>query len=129
MPRSHRVARRGDFQRVYAKGLRSRGELLIVVGAPNGLDHPRLGLSVGRAIWRHAVQRNRVRRIFREAFRLSQHELPRGFDFVLIPARPKLEPELAATRAELERHARKIAERFAARAGPGAAGRDGRAEP
>ena len=36
------------------------------------------------------MQRNRVRRVFREAFRLSQHDLPSGFDFVLIPARPRL---------------------------------------
>jgi ribonuclease P protein component len=109
------VVRRGDFQRAYKTGARSRGDIVIVVAVPNGLDHPRIGLSVGRVIWRGAVQRNRVRRVFREAFRLSQHELPKGFDFVLIPARPKLEPELAATRAELVRHANRAAEKHVAR--------------
>jgi ribonuclease P protein component len=115
LPKSSRIVRGGDFQRAYKTGARSRGEVLVVVAVPNGLDRPRLGLSVGRAIWPGAVQRNRVRRVFREAFRLSQHELPSGFDLVLIPARPRLEPELAATRDELVRHARRAAEKHAAR--------------
>jgi ribonuclease P protein component len=88
--------------------------VLLVVVAPNGLEHSRLGLSVGRVIWKSAVKRNRVRRVFREAFRLSYPELPRGLDVILIPARPKLDPELRATRAELvdlvARAARRIGE-------------------
>jgi ribonuclease P protein component len=115
LPKSSRVVRRGDFQRAYKLGARSRGEILVVVAVPNGLDRPRVGLSVGKVVWRGAVQRNRVRRVFREAFRLSQHDLPSGFDLILIPARPKLEPELEATRAELVRHARRAAEKHAAR--------------
>jgi ribonuclease P protein component len=113
LPRKLRVVRRGDFQRAYKQGQRARGDILVVVGIANGLAHSRIGLSVGRVIWRGAVQRNRVRRIFREAFRLSRHELPQGFDFVLIPAKPQLEPELAATRSELERLTRKVVERIA----------------
>ena len=91
--------------------------LVCIGGSHDGhtLAIPPGGLSVGRAIWRGAVQRNRVRRVFREAFRLSRPALPAGFDFVLIPARPKLEPQLAPTRAELERLTRKLAERWAAR--------------
>ena len=114
-PRHLRLVHKRDFERVYREGLRARGATLLVVGAQNGLAHSRLGLSVGKSIWKNAVQRNRVRRVFREAFRLSQHELPPGFDFVLIPARPKLEPELAATRAELERLAHKVAARWSAK--------------
>lgn len=105
--------RKGDFARTYREGRRARGALLLVVGAPNGLEHARLGLSVGRRIWKGAVQRNRVRRIFREAFRLSFGELPPGLDLILVPSAPKLEPELAATRAELVRLAQKVARRLA----------------
>ncbi len=109
--RSMRLVRGGDFARVFAEGGRARGAVLLVVARENGLGTSRLGLSVGRAIWRSAVKRNRVRRIFREAFRLSFPELPAGCDFVLVPARPKLEPELAATRAELVRLAREARSR------------------
>lgn len=101
--RSMRLVRGGDFARVFAEGGRARGALLLVVVRENGLGTNRLGLSVGRAIWKSAVRRNRVRRIFREAFRLSYRELPAGFDYVLVPARPKLDPALDATCAELVR--------------------------
>ena len=82
---------------------------------PNELPHPRLGLSVGRAIWRSAVKRNRVRRIFREAFRLEQAALPAGMDLVLIPVRAELDPKLAETREELVALAAKAARKFAER--------------
>ena len=111
-PRSHRVVHRLDFQRIYRTGSRARGDQLTVVCAPNGLDHPRLGLSVGRKVWRSAVRRNRVRRIFREAFRLSQHDLPPGFDLILIPAAARLDPELEATRTELVQLAAKAVRRY-----------------
>jgi ribonuclease P protein component len=115
LPRRLRVVRSGDFSRAYREGSRARGGILVVVAVPNGLDHPRLGLSVGRRIWRSAVRRNRVKRIFREAFRLEQHALPAGHDLVLIPAAPRLEPGLEATRAELVRLAAKAARRCAER--------------
>ena len=112
-PRRLRVVRKGDFQRAYSQGRRARGEVLLVVGAPNGLPHPRLGLSVGKRIWRGAVQRNRVRRVFREAFRLSVPDLPPGLDLVLVPAVPALWPDLEATRRELVKLAHKVARRLA----------------
>ena len=112
-PRHLRLVLKNDFERVYRDGLRARGATLLVVGAPNGLAHARLGLSVGKSIWKNAVQRNRVRRVFREAFRLSQHDLPPGLDLILIPGRPKLEPELEATRAELIDLAGRIARKEA----------------
>ena len=121
--RSQRVVRGGDFQRAYREGSRARGELLVVVAVPNDAGLTRLGLSVGKKIWKSAVRRNRVRRVFREAFRVAQHELPEGYDLVLIPARPRLEPDLLATRRELVHLARKAAARCEAkRAGSGAQG-------
>jgi len=110
--RRHRIVTGTHFQRAYRTGSRARGDLLIVVAVPNELDHPRLGLSVGKRIWKSAVRRNRVRRIFREAFRLSQHDLPVGFDLVLIPAATALDPALELTRAELVRLAHKAAGRY-----------------
>lgn len=110
--REKRLVRTGDFQRAFQLGSRARGSILLVVARRNGLPGTRLGLSIGKVVWKSAVKRNRVRRIFREAFRLSYPELPAGFDLVLVAASPKLEPELAATRAELVSLARKAARRF-----------------
>lgn len=109
--RKKRLVRKGDFDTAFRQGSRARGSILLVVARANGLPHTRLGLSIGKSIWKGAVQRNRVRRIFRESFRLSYGELPVGFDLVLIAAAPRLEPELEATRIELVSLARKAARR------------------
>ena len=106
-----RIRRGNDFQRAYRRGSRARGNNLIVVACPNGLGFSRIGLSVGKRIWKQAVRRNRIRRIFKEAFRLVYPELPEGYDFVLIPAVPKLRPTLGATRSELTALGRKAARR------------------
>ena len=101
-----------DFRRAYSQGSRARGAVLVVVACPNGLGVTRLGLSVGRRIWKQAVRRNRVRRIFREAFRLSYPELPPGLDLVLIPAEPRLVPALEPTCKELVKLAAKAHRRW-----------------
>lgn len=109
--RKKRLVAKGDFDRAFRHGSRARGSILIVVARRNGLAHTRLGLSIGKSIWKSAVKRNRVRRIFREAFRLSYPELPSGYDLVLIAAAPKLEPQLLPTRLELVSMAHKAAKR------------------
>ena len=100
-----------DISRAYREGRRARGHVLVIVGAPNGLGHPRLALSVGKKIWKSAVKRNRVRRVFREAFRLSARDLP-PLDYVLIPAEPRLAPNTPETERELRRLATKVARRL-----------------
>lgn len=117
-----------DFARAFRRGSRARGSTLVVVIHENGLDHARLGLSIGKVVWKSAVKRNRVRRIFREAFRLEYADLPRGHDLVLIAAEKRLEPTLEETRIELVKLARKAQRRLderrsqeAERGGEGAA--------
>ncbi|MBL6754949.1 MAG: ribonuclease P protein component [Planctomycetes bacterium] len=110
-PRHFRIRSGADFGRAYRNGRRARGSILLVVGADSGRDHPRLGLSVGKKVWKHAVKRNRVRRVFREAFRLTAPELP-NLDLVLIPAEPRLVPTTAETARELRKLARKVARRL-----------------
>ena len=106
------MRRESEFRRADREGSRARGSLLIVVACPNGTGTTRLGLSIGKRIWKHAVRRNRVRRVFREAFRLSYPELPQGVDLILIAASPRLEPGLAATQRELVRLAAKAHGRY-----------------
>lgn len=91
---------RGDFERVYKLGRRAQGARLALVVLENELGRSRLGLSVAKRHHKGAVQRNRVRRLFREAFRLSLAELPQGVDVVMI-AIDSAPVELSALRAEL----------------------------
>lgn len=109
--RRHRMRPR-DFRLVYSQGSRARGSFMTVAVRSNGLELTRLGLSVGKACWKSAVKRNRVRRVFREAFRLSLDELPTGLDVVLIGSTPKLEPSLEPVRRELVAMTKKALRRF-----------------
>lgn len=75
---------KADFERAFAARCTAGDAALVVYVVPNKIGHPRLGMTVGK---RHgnAVQRNRLRRLLREAFRLEQHNLPGGFDYLLVP--------------------------------------------
>ncbi|MHC4975748.1 MAG: ribonuclease P protein component [Planctomycetota bacterium] len=84
--RRHRLTHNREFTHVYTTGKRVPRGPLVIVGTPNGLDHPRLGLSVSRKVGK-AVTRNRIKRHLREAFRMLQHECPPGFDIVVVVRR------------------------------------------
>ncbi len=81
-PRTHRLRSKLDFAKVFdAKVRDSRGPLTIYA-LPNDLNHPRLGISIGRRVGT-APRRNRIKRLLRESFRLMQHDFPRGYDLVV----------------------------------------------
>src|SRR3954468_13367860 len=86
-PHEH-LRRPGDFRRVYDCRRSVADSWLIVYRAANGLPYLRLGLSVSRKYGK-AVQRNRLRRLYREAFRLTREQMPIGLDLILIPRKPE----------------------------------------
>jgi ribonuclease P protein component len=119
LSRAERLGRPADFRRAYAGGCSAADEWLLVYGCKNDLGWTRLGISVGRK-WGKAHRRNRLRRLYREAFRLSKDQLPRGFDLVLIPRQYDLRllPRLLAS---LPRLANEVARKATRRrtGGPG----------
>ena len=76
LPARKRLRRKSDFDATYAKGRRFGNGFFGVTAAPNEVGVPRVGLAVAVRIAGGGVQRNRIRRIIRESFRLHQHELP-----------------------------------------------------
>jgi ribonuclease P protein component len=106
----YRVRRGGDFRRAYQRRSSAADQRIVVYAHPNGLDCPRLGLSVSRRVG-GAIVRNRWKRLLREAFRLTRRRLPEGVDFIVIP-RPDAEPKLAALLDSLPRLAERAAKRL-----------------
>lgn len=107
---AYRVRTPAHFERAYQRRCTASDDRLLVFACPNGLPHPRLGLSVSRKVG-GAVLRNRWKRMIREAFRLSRQRLPVGVDLIVLP-RPDAEPELAGLLESLPRLASRAARRL-----------------
>jgi len=76
LPPERRMRRPAEFKRVYAGGRRLGSEHFTVNLQGNGATSARLGMSIAARILRRAVDRNRVRRLIRESFRVHQQRLP-----------------------------------------------------
>ncbi|MEZ6192726.1 MAG: ribonuclease P protein component [Phycisphaerales bacterium] len=84
-PFRHRQRLHGSraFAAVFDAQMRKNLGVIALCGRCNGLDYNRLGLSVPRRVG-GAVVRVRIKRRLREAFRLGQHDVPAGYDLVVV---------------------------------------------
>ena len=99
LPAQRRLRRKADFDAAYARGRRLGNGFFGVTAFLNDKGGPRLGLAVAVRAAGGGVERNRIRRIIRESFRLHQHELPSVDLIVSARARAKdaSGPELRAS--------------------------------
>jgi ribonuclease P protein component len=92
-----RLSRSEDFARVYRAGRSVANKYLVLYYfersepvLPGGEARPRVGFSVSKRLGT-AVDRNRVKRVLREAFRANDQSLKGNMDFVLIARTPIVE--------------------------------------
>ena len=105
LPAQRRLRRKPDFEAAYARGRRMGNGFFGVTARVNDQGGPRLGLAVASKMAGGSVERNRIRRVVRESFRLHQHELP-AVDLVVSArarARGAANPELRSAIEELWR--------------------------
>jgi len=102
--KSARLRNSTEFRTVYENGKRFDGRLMTVFILANEFGQHRLGITASRKMARHAVKRNRAKRLIREAFRLSAGDLDAlgaRYDWVFNARRGLLEVKADAVIAEL----------------------------
>ncbi|MDH7570953.1 MAG: ribonuclease P protein component [Armatimonadota bacterium] len=101
LPRHERLTRSGAFRAILARGRAYRGRYVGLHFLPRAGGPSRLGVSVGKRVG-GAVQRNRVKRLLREAFRANKNRLRGSFDVVLVGRPETAQVRLEAVQRELE---------------------------
>ena len=93
-----RVKKQADFQKLFSKGRRAFSPSLTMICMPS--PQTRMGISVGK---RHgkSVQRNRIKRLLRDAFRAELKEMKGTWTIVLVP-KVRDEYELSTFRKHLK---------------------------
>jgi ribonuclease P protein component len=112
--KSARIRSGADYEKIYQTRRRASDRVLLLFADVNSLGKTRFGLSVSR---KHggSVVRSRIKRLLREAYRLSQHELPAGLDLILIPQQPAAEHTLDDYRKSLVSLATQLARKLGVR--------------
>lgn len=101
-PRTARLLKHSDFERVYKQGRRHFSPHMTVFYLANSAGQTRVGFTVGRALG-GAVERNRIKRRLREAVRLRHSTIQQPLDVVINPKKSVLTLEFVVILEEIDR--------------------------
>jgi len=84
-PRRVRLLKPAEYRRAFKKPIRSSDRLFTILASPSQDPNanPRLGLAISKKNAKHAVDRNRIKRVIRESFRHRQNILSKA-DFIVM---------------------------------------------
>lgn len=106
-PPTARLRNPRAFRRAFRHGKRYVDGCFVVIVVDNGSRDPRLGLAISKRRAPRAVDRNRIKRIVRERFRVAAPDLP-GVDIVILARSKTAADSRRALHASLERHWRRV---------------------
>lgn len=101
-PKRIRVLSRSDYLKIQSQKVEFKSPYFIILKLKNELGHPRFGFTVSKKVGK-SVQRNRARRLIREAVRLNQR-LFEDCDYVFIAFNTASKTNFAAVEKELLRY-------------------------
>ena len=96
-PKEFRLQKSVEFKKVYEQGIRFNGQFMTAFIRPSETGAHRMGVTASKKGIGKAYQRNRAKRLLREAFRLSSENLGQlltKYDWVLNARRSLLEVKL-----------------------------------
>jgi len=111
LPKENRLRKPAEFRRVYENGKRFEGRFMTVFILPSETSFQRFGVTASKKMSNKAHDRNRAKRLLREAFRLSNAELielDTKFDWVINARRSLLKVKLAEPLAEFRQIVAKV---------------------
>ncbi len=103
LPIEHRLTRREDFRLIYKNGFYAATDGLAIKFLKTDNPRTRIGFPVGKNYSKKAADRNRVRRILREATRINLCLLKSGYDIVIMTSPRKKDPQFSEIAAILKK--------------------------
>jgi ribonuclease P protein component len=100
-PRRARLLLPREFDTVFQSGRRERGRFFVCVVAAGAGEHARIGFAVGKKHLPAAHDRNLVKRMARESFRVRRERMP-AVDLVLSPGREVSKGDRVSLRRDLD---------------------------
>jgi len=82
-----RLIKTKDFRKVYKDGRSYKAGFIILRLLPNAARSNRVGFSISAKSIKRAFRRNRIKRLFREAYRRNKKIIKKGFDIVFVVRR------------------------------------------
>ena len=106
LPRRERVRKRREYVAIQGQGRKLHTDSFLVFVLEHAGSPTRLGVTVSKKVG-GSVERNRVKRLVREAFRRSKTLFPQGLDVVFVAKRAAVAADFEQVMREIERLCRK----------------------
>lgn len=101
-----RLKKNWEFKRVYRNGRTVVSRNIVLYYCPNDKEYNRIGFSISKKVGKSVI-RNRIRRVYKEAFKAVDKYLAKGYDFILIARKPAVDASFRQASKELYNLCRK----------------------